>query len=145
MTLVRFEPYRGFEKLARRMNSFSNEIEKGFNFEFGAFSPRVDITEDDKTFFIHAELPGMEKENVKVSVNEDRLFTIKGEKKTEEKKEDKNYIRSERIFGQFERAIILPENLDLEKISAKFENGVLEVSFPKVEPPQPKEIEINIQ
>jgi HSP20 family protein len=129
----------------RKMGDFSNEMEKGVNFEYGSFNPRVDITEDDSKLFIHAELPGMSKENVKVSVTEDRMFTVKGEKKTEEQKEDKSFIRTERVFGSFERSFVLPENLDLEKIEAKFEHGVLEVTFPKVEPPKPKEISIEIK
>ena len=119
-------------------------FEKGFSFEMGAFSPRVDITEDDNNLFVHAELPGMSKDQVKVSVNEDRLLTIQGEKKKEEKKEDKSLIRIERNFGSFTRSFSLPENVDVENISAKFENGVLELSLKKIEPPKPKEIEVKI-
>lgn len=144
MTLVRFEPYRGFERLGRKMNTFMDDFEKGFSFEMGAFSPRVDITEDDNNLFVHAELPGMSKDQVKVSVNEDRLLTIQGEKKKEEKKEDKSLIRIERNFGSFTRSFSLPENVDVENISAKFENGVLELSLKKIEPPKPKEIEVKI-
>ena len=81
MTLVRFEPYRGFERLSRKFDHFMNDFEKGFSFEMGAFNPRVDITEDDNNLFVHAELPGLSKEQVKVSVNEDKLLTIQGEKK----------------------------------------------------------------
>jgi len=144
MTLVRFEPYRSFEKLGRKMNTFMDDFEKGFSFEMGGFSPRVDITEDDNNLFVHAELPGLAKDQVKVSVNEERLMTITGEKKKQEKEEGKNYIRNERNFGSFTRSFSLPEYIDVENINAKFENGVLELSLKKIEPPKPKEVEVKI-
>jgi len=144
MGIVRFDPFRGFEKMQRRMNEFVNELDKGINFEVGAFAPRVDITEDSQKVYVHAELPGILKEDVKVSVNEDRLLTIKGEKKVVENKEDKSIIRTERFFGNFSRTFVLPENIDIENIDAKYENGVLELVLNKVEPPKPKEVEINI-
>ena len=81
MTLVRFEPHRGFERFGRKMNHFFDDFEKGFSFEMGGFSPRVDITEDENHLFVHAELPGLSKDQLKVSVNEDRVLTISGEKK----------------------------------------------------------------
>ena len=145
MTLVRFEPFRGFEKLGRRMSDFMDEFEKGFSFEMGGFHPRVDITEDDKNLFVHVELPGMEKDQVKISINEEKMLTIKGEKKSEEKKEDKNYVRTERVFGSFSRSFALPEFTDIEKVDAKFENGVLELAIAKTEPPKPKEIKVEIK
>jgi len=145
MTLVKFDPFRGFEKVGRRMSEFINDFEKGFSFEMGGFNPRVDITEDDNSLFVHAELPGMAKENVKISVSEDRMLTIKGEKKRVEKKEDKNYVRSERVWGEFSRSFLMPEYIDIEKIDAKFDNGVLELVMPKIEPPKPKEINVEIK
>jgi len=144
MTLVRFEPYRGFERLGRKMNTFMDDFEKGFSFEMGGFSPRVDITEDDNNLFVHAELPGLAKDQVKVSVNEERLMTITGEKKKQEKVEGKSYIRTERNFGSFSRSFSLPDYIDVENINAKFENGVLELSLKKIEPPKPKEVEVKI-
>jgi len=144
MTLVRFEPYRSFERLGRKMNTFMDDFEKGFSFEMGGFSPRVDITEDDNNLFVHAELPGLSKDQVKVSVNEERLMTISGDKKKQEKEEGKNYIRNERNFGSFTRSFSLPEYIDVENINAKFENGVLELSLKKIEPPKPKEVEVRI-
>jgi len=121
-----------------------NEFENGVSFEIGGFAPRVDITEDDTNLYVHAEIPGMTKENVNLVVNEDRMLTIKGEKKSESKTENKSFIRNERSYGSFSRSFILPENVDIEKIAAKFEHGVLEVSMPKKEPEKPKQIEVQI-
>lgn len=144
MTLLRFNPARGIESISRRMGEFMNELDKGISFEMGGFTPRADITEDEVNIFFHLEMPGMCKECVKISVNEDRILSIKGEKKRKEQSEDKNCIRSERVFGEFSRSFVLPENSDFEKINAKFENGVLELTIPKKEPEKPKEISIDI-
>ena len=144
MTYLRFEPFRGFERLGKRFGDFANEIEKGISFEMGGFNPRVDITEDDKNLFVHAEIAGMNKNDVKVSVSDDRMLTLKGEKKKAERKENVNFIRNERVFGEFERSFMLPDNVDAEKIQAKYDNGILELVIPKMEPQKPKEINVQI-
>jgi HSP20 family protein len=98
----------------------------------GVLSPRVDISEDAKSVFIHAELPGLKKEDVKVTVK-DGVLVIKGEKKQEEKTEGKNYHRIERRYGTFSRSFTLGDHVDAENINANFENGVLSLTLPKVE------------
>jgi len=144
MTLVRFNPMRGLEKAQRRFNSFMDDMEKGVSFEMGGFNPRVDITEDDKNLYVHAEMPGIPKDNVKISVNDDMLLTIKGTKQKDELKEEQSYVRAERAYGEFSRSFVLPENIDVDNINAKYEHGVLELTLPKVEPPKPKEVEVKI-
>lgn len=143
MTLVRLNPWKAFEKAAAKLNDIASQAEKGFTLETGGFSPRADIIEDEKFYFLNLELPGISKEDVKISVNEENLLLIKGEKKVSQK-DGLSYLRTERMFGQFSRAFALPDNLNSEAIAAKFENGILEITLPKVEPPAPKEIEINI-
>ena len=145
MTMLKFEPLRGFEALTRKMNDFVGDIEKGVRFEIGDFAPRVDISEDDKNIYLHAELPGIAKEDVKVSVNEERMLTLKGEKKREEKAEGKNFVRIERNYGSFVRSFMLPENVNFESVQAKFENGVLEVTLPKNEPVKTKVVTVEIK
>ena len=144
MTMLKFEPFRGFDSLSRRMNDFVGEIEKGVRFEIGDFSPRVDISEDDKNIYLHAELPGIAKEDVKVSVTEERVLTLKGEKKRVVTDENKNYVRVERNYGNFVRSFSLPENVKFDAVQAKFEHGVLEVILPKIEPQLPKEVTVEI-
>lgn len=145
MTMLKFEPFRGFDSLSRRMNDFVGEIEKGVRFEIGDFSPRVDISEDDKNIYLHAELPGIAKEDVKVSVTEERVLTLKGEKKRVVTDENKNYVRVERNYGNFVRSFSLPENVKFDAVQAKFEHGVLEVILPKIEPQLPKEVTVEIK
>lgn len=148
MSIVRFDPLRGFETLTRRMNSLVNEFEKGFTVEYGGFAPKIDIAEDEKNLYLHCEVPGLTKENIKITISDDGVLLIKGEKKREESSEDKNssysYIRMERAFGEFSRSFMLPENINRESISAKFDNGVLSISLEKIEPAKPKEIEVEI-
>ncbi len=149
MAIVRFDPLRGFESLARRMSNFANEFDKGLNLEFGNFSPRIDISEDEGLIYLQAEIPGLTKDNIKLSISDDNVLVLKGEKKREVKSEDSkdgfSYVRMERSFGEFSRSFILPENIKKDSIAAKFENGVLYVSLEKIEPEKPKEIEVSIE
>ncbi len=144
MTLVKFEPFRGFQNITRRMNDIFGDLEKGVRFEIGDFAPRVDISEDDKNVYVHAELPGVTKENVKITVSEDRVLTIKGEKKRDETTEQRNYVRVERNYGSFTRSFLLPDNVDYDAINAKFDSGVLDLALPKIQPQKPKEREVAI-
>jgi len=142
MTIVKLNPFGGFEKAARRVNEFFGDIDRNVNFEIGGFSPRVDILDDDKRIVFKAEFPGIRKEDIKISVNEDKMLIISGTKRKEDQYEDMSYLRSERVYSDFKRSFVLPDNLDTDRIAAKYENGVLEISLPTVEPPAPKEIEI---
>ncbi|MFA6571976.1 MAG: Hsp20/alpha crystallin family protein [Bacteroidota bacterium] len=139
----RFDPVRGFEHFARRVNDFVEDANKGFSVEFGSFQPKVDIAEDEKNLFLHAEMPGVKKEDVKVTINEENILLIKGEKKREFDSA-KSIVRNERGFGSFARSFALPENILTDKIEAKFENGVLFITLTKKEPEKPREVEINI-
>jgi HSP20 family protein len=109
----------------------------------GSLVPRVNISEDKDNFYVHAELPGLSHEDVKVTFSEG-VLTIRGEKKKEEKSEDRNYHRIERRYGEFVRQFNLPENVKHDAIKADFRNGVLEITVPKTEPQKPKEHEIPI-
>lgn len=146
MAIVKFDPFRGFGALAKRYSDLFDDFEKGINIEYGGFSPKVNISEDTKNVYISVELPGIRKEDVKVTVNEDNVLTISGTKKREETVEDKegerSYVRMERSFGEFTRSFVLSDDVKKDKIDAKYENGVLNITLEKVEPKKPKEIEI---
>ena len=146
MGIIKVDPFRGFDTMMRRMNDVFDDVQRGgIRFEVGDFSPRVDIADDESALTIHAELPGIGKEDVKITVNEDNVLTIRGEKKREEKHEDKNYMRVERSYGSFTRSFALPDTVDSENISASFADGVLTISMAKREPAKPKELEVAIQ
>jgi HSP20 family protein len=119
--------------------SFSNLIDRFFNDAVTrkggsqySFVPRVDIVEDEKAFEIHVAAPGLNKEDFKLELN-DNYFTISGERKFSKEKKENNYHSIETQYGTFSRSFVLPENVDAEKISAKYNNGILEVTVPKDE------------
>jgi HSP20 family protein len=143
MGYYRIDPTRGFETLIKQIQNVAEEFNKGVNIETSAFKPRIDITENNDSFSVYAELPGIDKQNVSISVNEDRVLNIKGSK-SNDLPEGRSVLRSERKFGEFSRSLQLPEEADIEKINATFNNGVLELSISKKEPEQPKVIEVKL-
>jgi len=113
--------------------------------EFGnMWSPHMDITEKENKVLLHMELPGIKKENISIEFDKG-LLTISGEKLQEKTSESDKVYRSERSFGKFIRSITVPKEVTEESIQAKFENGVLEVCFPKESQKgrlQPKQIKL---
>jgi len=105
------------------------------------FVPAIDVTEDEEALTLTAEVPGMEKDDLDVSVDND-ILTVRGEKKEEEVSENTGYHRVERRYGQFERRIRLPNYVDTAKIDASYDNGVLKLTLPKTEFARAKSIEI---
>ena len=105
-------------------------------------APSVDIFEEKGNMVIKAEMPGMSKEDVNVSITENTV-TISGEKKQEEKVEKKDYYRVERSYGSFCRSFRLPENVNGDKVKASFKKGVLEVRIPKAKEGKQKKVTIS--
>ncbi len=98
----------------------------------GADWPRADMSETDHEIHITAELPGVDKDDLDVSVTEDRI-TIRGEKKDQEEKKGKNYYQLERTYGSFQRSFSLPCEIDADKVDASFKDGVLKIVLPKTQ------------
>ncbi len=148
MNLIKYNPFREFDSLAKRMSGLLNGFDdSGFSDDFGLkrnIFPAVDIKEDDKNYFLHAEVPGIKKDDIKITMSEDNILQIKGEKKYEDKNEKDNWIRVERGFGEFSRSFALPENVMQDNIKAKYKDGILEITLEKKEPSKPKEIEVKI-
>ncbi len=106
-------------------------------------NPSTDIVENDDVFEITVELPGIEEKDVSLSLK-DNILTLKGEKKQEVKKKDKDYHMVERSYGSFERSFRLPLNVDQDNIRADFSHGVMTITAPKTDkiPPEHRKIEI---
>jgi HSP20 family protein len=104
----------------------------------------VDIFEEGDDIVVKAEIPGIAKEDLEVSVT-DNTITISGEKKKEEKIEKKNYFRMERTYGSFTRSIPVPSEIEKDKIKAKFKDGVLEIRAPKTEEAKQQAKKVNIE
>jgi HSP20 family protein len=119
--------------------SFNTLIDRFFNDTLSrsggssySFVPRVDVLEDEKAFEIHVAVPGMNKEDFKIDLN-DNYLTISGERKITREKKENNFHSVETQFGTFSRSFTLPENVDATKINAKYVNGILELNIPKDE------------
>lgn len=117
---------RLFEEVAKGVPTSSLTREN----RTAAFSPRLDIAEEKNRYTVTAELPGLDEKNVEISYD-DGFLTLKGEKKTEMESQETHYHRIERSFGSFERTIQLPQEVESEKIEARFKQGVLTVFLPK--------------
>ncbi len=103
--------------------------------------PRVDIVEHDKDVVIRAEVPGIDRKDLDVSVS-DSAVTIKGETHKEAEEESGDYYRCERVRGAFARTLALPAEVDADKVQAHFSDGVLEIKLPKVEQARRRKVEI---
>lgn len=119
--------------------TFSNMIDRFFNESLSrsggaaySFVPKVDVVENDKAFEIHVAVPGMNKEEFKIDLN-DNFLTISGERKFTREKNENNYRAIETQYGTFSRSFSLPDNVNASAISAKYNNGILEVLVPKDE------------
>jgi HSP20 family protein len=105
--------------------------------------PSVDVSETDGEYQIKAEIPDVKKEDVKVTL-EDGVLTIQGERKQEKEDNGKKYHRVERTYGSFVRSFTLPDLVDVEKVTAEFKDGVLNLQLPKSEKAKPKAIEVKV-
>jgi HSP20 family protein len=117
--------------------TFSSLIDRFFNDTMtrsggSSFQPRVDIVENEKAFELHVAVPGMNKEDFQIEMNENFL-TVSGERKFTNEKKDANWHSIETQYGNFSRSFSLPENVDTARITAKYNNGILEVLIPKDE------------
>ncbi|HXG46247.1 MAG TPA: Hsp20/alpha crystallin family protein [Methylomirabilota bacterium] len=108
-----------------------------------AWAPLVDIVEDDKQYLIKAELPEVQKEDVKVRV-EDGILYLSGERRLEKDKKGRRYHRVERVYGSFTRSFVLPEAVDSKHVSAEFKDGALNVRLTKNPDAGPKSVEIKV-
>lgn len=146
MTVVRFNPNRAMRGFTHNFdsmfNSFFRTPESKSNCDCG-FMPRVDIVNEKEAVKIDIELPGMTKDDIKVTIEND-ILTISGERKAEVEQEGKNYIRTERAYGTFSRSFTLSDEIDTEKISADYKNGILSLSLTKQEKAKPKEISVEV-
>lgn len=126
MLLTRFDPFKQMRDLERSFYNYpSNEGVSGF-------VPVVNTREGESAFHIDVDLPGVQKDDIKVDVEKD-VLTISGERKTKDEVKEEDYYKVETSFGKFTRSFTLPDNADIENIEAKSLDGVLEVVVPKLD------------
>lgn len=150
MTLVKFKPASELSNIDKKIKKFFEDFDSPFigdwvkPFNSNVFTPRVDVTEDNENLYVHAEVPGVDKNDIKINLVGD-VLTISGEKKSEQKDEKKNYYRIERNYGAFSRSFTLPAEIKIENISASYDNGVLNITLPKTEEAKIVEKQIEIK
>ena len=125
MFLTKFDPFKQLRDLEKDFYTVSKN--EGVN----AFVPVVNTREGEFAYHVDVDLPGVEKEDIKVDINKN-ILTISGERKTKDEIKQDDYYKVETYFGKFSRSFTLPENADVENIEAKSDNGVLEVVIPKL-------------
>jgi HSP20 family protein len=144
---MRWDPSRELEEIGERVNRLfgrPNRRESGREaLTVADWIPTVDIAEDDKEYLIKAEIPEVDKKDVKVTVQE-RVLTIQGERKQVKEENNQRFHRIERAYGTFVRSFTLPEDVEEDKVRAEFKDGMLLVRVPKTEKPQPKAVEVKV-
>ncbi len=145
MELMKWTPTNELRNFNRLLTHFFDEpffpIERP-DLVTGTWTPKVDIYDTKDAFIIDAELPGIDKNDIKVDVD-GRLLTLRGERKTETEDKNKSYYRHEMYYGAFERTFTLPEAVDPGLIKAEYKEGVLHLEVPKPEERKPKQIEVH--
>jgi len=149
MSLMRWRPSRELSTIREEMNRLFDEFftgspERRRELLEGEWAPSVDIAETDENVVVTAELPGVNQDEVNISVI-NNVLTLKGEKKEEKEIKKENYHRIERNYGSFQRSVSLPTGVQADKAKATYKDGVLTITIPKAEEAKPKSIKINVE
>lgn len=146
MSIVRYDPFRDLRTLQEEVNRlFSHNLTPSFGDEGigrGAWNPNVDIYENKDQIVLEAELPGMNREDFDLTI-ENSVITLRGERRFEKKDDTDNYHRVERAYGSFTRSFTLPQTISGDGATAEYRNGVLRVTLPKREETKARRIEIS--
>ncbi len=146
MAIVKVDPFRELAAMQDRMARLFGDVylrdeDTGFR---GSWTPAVDIFEtDNHDLVLKAELPGMTREDIEVSV-ENNTLVLKGTKKFDSEVKEENYRRVERTYGTFHRSFTLPNTVDTSKVAADYKNGILTVTLPFREEAKPRTINVNV-
>jgi HSP20 family protein len=153
MAITRWRPFRDFLTIQDEMNRLFDDFFGRSAGSIGpatrteweeAWSPSVDVSETKDNVIVNAEIPGMSKEDVKVTV-QDNILTLSGEKKQEKEEKNGSYHRIERSYGSFRRSFTLPTFVQADKVKAAYKDGILKITLPKTEEVKSKEIPISIE
>lgn len=145
----RREGFSNLEQIQNEVNRlFNTSLSRWMDDDRGlmesAWNPAVEMRESKDSIVVIADLPGVAKEDIDVSVHGDQL-TVKGEKKQEKEDKDKGYVRTERFYGSFTRSVTLPCEVDASRVDASYKDGVLKLVLPKKEEAKPKQIQVKVK
>ena len=145
MTLVKWtpNPLSIFDEMNLMVRNVFNDDWNLPVYRDSIWNPAVDVKENEESFVLTADIPGLTKKDVKISIN-NRVLNLHGERKEEKENEDGKFYYRERHIGSFSRSFQLPETVNEDGIQASFRNGVLSIELPKLEESLPKDLEIKI-
>jgi HSP20 family protein len=148
MNLIKWDPFRELEDVSNRLNRIfgrsTARAESGQEMLAVAdWSPSIDISETDAAYLIKAEIPGVKKEDVKVTI-QDGMLTIQGERKMEKEEKGKKFHRVERSYGSFVRSFRIPDNADENSVKAEFKDGMLNVTLAKSAKAKAKSVNVAV-
>jgi len=148
MNLVKWDPFRELEDVSNRLNRIFGQSlarsESGQNMLAVAdWAPSVDISETDSAYLIKGEIPGVKKDDVKVTI-QDGMLTIQGERRQEKEEKGKKFHRIECSYGSFARSFRVPSDADENSVKAEFKDGMLNVTLAKSEKAKPKSINVSV-
>lgn len=156
MSIIRWNPVRDLATFPSDILGMQREMNKMFDrfipggtlddvdFSSNTWMPAIDLVEKDNEYLAKVELPGVSKDDVKITL-QDNILTIRGEKKSEKETSDSNYHRFERSYGSFHRSLALPATVNNDKVDAQFKDGILTISLAKAEEAKRKLIEIKVK
>ncbi|MBI4468440.1 MAG: Hsp20/alpha crystallin family protein [Acidobacteria bacterium] len=147
--MIKASPLRELSTLNERLNRMFNEVRfpsfQGQDLELAtSWVPAVNIFENDQEVSVSVDLPGIKKEDVEITL-ENNVLTLKGTRKLENEEKRENYHRVERAYGTFARSFNLPNTVDAEKIGAEYQDGVLHIHLPKREESKPRQISVKVR
>jgi HSP20 family protein len=140
-TLVRWEPFRELASFQNEMSRLMNGLFEGPGRATQSWVPALDVWETDNEVVYAFDLPGIPEDAISIEVKEDTL-TVSAQREKTEETSDEGFYRFERRYGSFARAVGLPQGVNQDQISARYENGVLEIRVPKPEEQKPRRIEL---
>lgn len=151
MNLVKWDPFHELEDVSARLNRLFGRTPTHTDHNqdllaLSDWSPSVDISETDTAYLIKGEIPGVNKEDVRISI-EDKMLTMRGERKQEKEEKNKKFHRIERSYGSFMRSFRMPDDVDEANIKAEFKDGLLNITLPKSEKAKAKAkaIEVSVE
>lgn len=153
MTLVKFNPFRDLLNVEREFSRLAKSFDNRYGltgrdgddeYDNAVWTPLTDVFEDDNKYELKMDLPGVSKDDLKLSFKNGELC-ISGERKQAKEEKSGQYHRIERTFGKYYRSFRLPELIKSDKIDAEFKDGQLTVTIPKAEEAKPKELEIKVK
>jgi HSP20 family protein len=143
MSLIPWQPFRTLGRRDDVFDELFRELSRRPMLEDDLLEPSVDVAESDGDVVVRMEVPGVEKDQLHVTVADDHL-TVRGENRKEKEEKRKNYYRQEIRYGAFQRSVPLPVEVDAAKAHAKLKNGMLEIAVPKSKQPKAQEIKVAV-